>query len=1493
MENFQLQPNALADAQSLAGASPQTDIAAWLDGFLAALGSGAMAPELAQESLSRLRDASFDEILAAITRAQPGLGNAAEIAFYQRWIEANPTSQLLWAAWFNTGVVCAREGNNGNAAIAYNNTLLLRPDTHAAAINLGLLLEASGQAEQALATWQRAVQPDAVRVALEVQQGRLLERLGRLDEAERILHRALLTDPVQQDVLHHWLHIRQKMCLWPVALLDVPGYSERQLMRSCGPLGVLALTDDIELQTEAAAAWINRKTEPAPRRLAPEKPYLHERIRIGYMSSDFCSHAMSYLITELFERHDRKRFEIFGYCASHEDGTQLRQRVVAAFDHFRIIRTLSDEQAAQVIRDDEIDVLIDLNGITDGSRMAVLRWRPAPIQATYLGFIGPVPLPELDYLLCDNLVIPPEHENAYRPQPLAVSRIYQVNDSKRTIGRRMSRAEAGLPEDRFVLCCFSKHYKITEEIFGAWISILQQAEHTVLWLAKDNAYAQANLIAAAKCAGIAEERLIFSDRADPDLYMSRLGLADLFLDTFPYNAGTVASDAMRMGLPLVTLCGQSFVSRMAASLLHAMGASQGITTSLAKYVETAVRLAKDPVAYTQYKALFTTEAWNGSIGNIERFTAEFEDTWTRVVRERRGDGGQRTAPRQSLAGRMPEASAGGAALAPPAPAAAAQFSLALQCTTQGRYQEAIDAYCQAITLQPDFAEAYINLGAMVLALGQREAALGLLRRAVALRPDHAPAQGNFAKVLQDLGHIDEAIAAYRTAIDLQPDNAVNLINLGAALVERQAWNEAVTVTRRALALQPGAAIAHANLGTALLQLGRYDAALEACRQAVALQPQEAAILATLGGAMLELGEFREAIRLCRGAIAVDAALPNAHFNLSHAHKSLNELEAAALAARQAIALRPESAEYHFHLAHILLLRGDLVAGWEEYEWRWKMPNFADLRSLRSGLKKPEWRGEDLGGKTLLVYTEQGLGDIMQFARYLPLLVRQAKRVIVAVNPAVRRMLQTIEGITVVSLAEALALPFDMHCALMSLPRACATQLDSIPMDVPYLHADAAERARWARRIGGKGLRVGIVWAGNPATLRDRFRSPGLASVAPLFAVPGIDFVVLQMGAGRQHYDENPLPPHVLDLGGEIDDLADTAAIMSGLDLVISSCTGPLHLAGALGVPVWAMLPFAPHFPWLLERSDTLWYPTMRLYRQEQPGRDWSGVVGRIAGDLQVLAQSKRERTAPQASPRSKTLIFCTSYARDPADWDRRYGRWIDAITQSEMPQDQILIVDDGSAELPPWPGVTVVSEAACPTPQAAPVPGGVMLYHFEANLGRVDVWDFPGWYRSFAFAAQYAEAHGFERVIHIESDAFLISKRVQDHLGGLSEGWVALHCSKYNFPELAITAAAGQGVRDFASWTRQPAPFQHGRAVELVVPFSKVEREFIGDRYGEYLPEVPREADYVAQTQVGREQEYYWWMLPKNVEASAAAGPAPKRGRKPREPVSEFASGLK
>ncbi len=555
--------------------------------------------------------------------------------------------------------------------------------------------------------------------------------------------------------------------------------------------------------------------------------------------------------------------------------------------------------------------------------------------------------------------------------------------------------------------------------------------------------------------------------------------------------------------------------------------------------------------------------------------------------------------------------------------AAASYNFGVLCHAAGRLQDAMDAYANAIAIHPGYVDALINMGAVQLDLGRREQAVELYRQAILVCPDNAMAHVNLGKALQDLGRIDEAVAAYRNALEHDPNNSVVSANLGSALLESHDWNGSVATTKRAIALDPSNILAHANLGTALLHLGRHDEALAACRAAIALQPQSAFVFASIGGAMLELGVWAEAAHLCQQAITLDPALPNAHFNLSHALKALNRPQEAADAARRAIALRPDSAEYHFHLGHILLLQGDMENGWPEYDWRWQLPDFTWLAATHGIFAQPVWTGEDIATKTILIYTEQGLGDIIQFARYLPLVVQKAAHVIVAAHPGVERILASIDGITIVPVHQPDLPRFDVYCPLMSLPRAFATRLDTIPATVPYLNASPAEQTRWSQRIAGQSPRVGIVWAGNPATKRDRIRSPGFASIAPLLANSDIDFVILQVGPGRGDLDNVLLPPNVIDLGRDITDLAETAAIMSRLDLMISSCTGPLHLAGALAVPTWAMIPFAPYFTWLLDGTDSPWYPSVRLYRQARPGQDWSDVVARIDADLAEWLRSSR------------------------------------------------------------------------------------------------------------------------------------------------------------------------------------------------------------------------------------------------------------------------------
>ena len=588
---------------------------------LAAPGGLAATPPAMMANLTRAVGGLDLLGLVGFAEAAP-LGDA--VLLYGIWLGAHGKTPAACAAWFNLGVLHGRAGNPTAAANAYRAALQIKPDMAEAAINLGTALEAMGQTDGALAAWRSALPAPALRQVLHNQLGRVLEQQGQLGPAAAELRASLHIAPDQPDVQQHMVHLRQRMMEWPVCDLGVYGLPEDIAALHSGPLAALALFDDPADQARTCADWIARKVPLPGGPLAPKLGYAHDRIRIGYLSTDFCRHAMSFLIAELLERHDRAQFEVYSYCASPEDGSDIRARVMAAFDHFTVIKGMTDTEAAQRIRADEIDVLIDLNGLTKGARPEILRWKPAPVQATYLGYIGPVPLPELDYLLCDDITIPHEFDAAYSPKPLRIEGCYQANDSTPPAQVAVSRQSEGLPEDAFVFSCASHAYKVTPAMFQTWIEIVQEVPNSVLWLVDDNPQAKAAAQARWAQAGLDGARLIFAARVDPDRYRARLPLADLFLDTSPYNAGTIVSDALRMGLPIVTLQGQAFSARMASSLLTAVGLPEGITRSFAEYKARAIDLAQSPDRLGAMKSRLAAGAWQNSLGDAKGFAKRFE-----------------------------------------------------------------------------------------------------------------------------------------------------------------------------------------------------------------------------------------------------------------------------------------------------------------------------------------------------------------------------------------------------------------------------------------------------------------------------------------------------------------------------------------------------------------------------------------------------------------------------------------------------------------------------------------------------------------------------------------------------------------------------------------------------------------------------------------------------------------------------------------------------
>ena len=570
-----------------------------------------------------------------------GSSPALVVELYQRWL-AHHQSPLSYAVWFNLGVTFADAGEFQLAIDSYQQAIAMQNSFLPARFNLGTALEKLKQPDAAIKVWQDILaeapacltaDPDVHKLTLN-SLGRLLEIKRQFPEAEAYLKQSLQLNCEQPKVIQHWLHLRQKQCAWPL-LGDWPGdcnNPEQALMAASG-LSSLALTDDPAQQHSVARRFIETKVKLTQTRMAEPGDYAHERLRIGYLSGDFCMHPVAFLMVDLFEQHNRQRFEIFGYCWSPEDNSSLRQRVISAMDHFVRIDALDDQAAARRIRNDEIDILIDLQGLTAGFRPNLLAYRPAPVQITYLGFPGTSGHPEVDYIIADEFVIPAEQASHYSEKPLHLPLCFQPSDRKRAVAPPLTRSQYGLPEIGVVFCCFNNNYKITPEIFALWMRILNQVADSTLWLLAANPWARANLLAAAKQHGIDPGRLIFAERVAPPIYLAQYQLADLFLDTFPFNAGTTANDALWQGLPLLTLSGLSFASRMAGSLLHALGLPDMVTSQPEEYVARAIELATQPERLHAIKLKLAAAQKTSPVFDMGRFTRDLEAAYSRVAAE--------------------------------------------------------------------------------------------------------------------------------------------------------------------------------------------------------------------------------------------------------------------------------------------------------------------------------------------------------------------------------------------------------------------------------------------------------------------------------------------------------------------------------------------------------------------------------------------------------------------------------------------------------------------------------------------------------------------------------------------------------------------------------------------------------------------------------------------------------------------------------------------
>ena len=539
---------------------------------------------------------------------------------------------------------------------------------------------------------------------------------------------------------------------------------------------------------------------------------------------------------------------------------------------------------------------------------------------------------------------------------------------------------------------------------------------------------------------------------------------------------------------------------------------------------------------------------------------------------------------------------------------------------KGRFEDAGSQFAMAVGLDPGYFEAWFNLGASLAKLGRGEEAARAYRRVIELNPGFPEAHFRLGVLSAQQDLLDEAVSSCEEAVRLRRDFPEAWYTLGEALCNLERNPEAERALKEAIRLKPDLPGAFFNLGRSLQGQSRLEEAAQAYRRALELRPDFARALCNLGSILLAQSRIEEAERVLREAIRLDPQLATAYNNLGLCLRYQGRQGEVVEALEAAVRLRPEFVEARANLGAAFLIEGKFERGWEEYEWR---IHCSQLRFRK--FSEPSWDGSDLRGRRILVCAEQGFGDSVQFLRYIPSVKRRGGHVVVCCQQGLGRLFESMEGVDEVCLIGQPFPPFDCYSFLLSLPRIFQTRLESVPADVPYLRVEPELEAKWRARLGSlRGRKVGICWRGNPLTRHDSWRSTALSYFEPAADLEEVHLVSLQKGKGSEEIASSWLRGSLVDLEAELTDLAETAAAIAQLDLVVTVDTCIAHLAGALAKPVWVLLHHFPDWRWLLDRDDSPWYPTMRLFRQPRM-RDWESVFRRVHAELRAWAEAPKEK----------------------------------------------------------------------------------------------------------------------------------------------------------------------------------------------------------------------------------------------------------------------------
>ena len=769
----------------------------------AQLGHPLEAIKFYKESLSVKPDTSAAHNDLGITLNNIQQHSEALNAF-QRAVETDPKNV---EAYNNLGGMLGYFEQQEEAQVCFVKALEIMPSHDEANYNLGVILSEKGQLSHAEKHYKNTLKSNPVHFRALTNLGIIKMKQQQLQQASDYFQQALKIKPDHINILSQLATCSRRMCDWQsfntMQQSLTQWHATPNSKSAPNAFSFLMWSDDPHAQQLCARSYtqsITDKSFSSIRAINATPSVDSQRIKVAYLSADFREHPVSYLTAELYELHDRTQFEITAIAYGMPNKSPIRQRLMKAFDHFHEVGDMSDSEVAALIADNGTHIVVDLAGHTSGSRLGVLAQRPAPIQINYLGYIGTMGAKFIDYIMVDKFSVP-ESQQPFFDEQLVHLPCYMVTDSKREISAiTPSKKSCGLPEKGFVYCCFNNSYKITPALFSIWMRCLQAVPDSVLWLVDENEWVRANLRREAANHNIDPDRLIFAPRIPSPEHLARQRLADLFLDTLPYNAGTTASDALSIGLPVITSPGSSFVSRMGGSLLQAAGLPELVADTLDDYESLAIKLACEPEQLSAIKSKLLNNRSSAPLFDSQQFCKHFEASLSAMVDKWR----------QSLKKPALQTSL--------KPDLATQLEDAIALHQKGDFDAAETGYQKILRIDPENPDALHLSGVINAQRGKVDDAIALYHRAIHLNPRLFAAYNNLGIALGSIGQYQEAAESFHHAIELSP-NVESYHNLGNCHYYLQQYNEAVTQYEKALAINPNHENSQRNMKACFKHLG--------------------------------------------------------------------------------------------------------------------------------------------------------------------------------------------------------------------------------------------------------------------------------------------------------------------------------------------------------------------------------------------------------------------------------------------------------------------------------------------------------------------------------------------------------------------------------------------------------------------------------------------------------------------------------------------------